>query len=71
MNKYANEWTSMQMNEWMESGLERTKFTIPYPGEQSSISFEVSLAFFSPAQQVLLPILQGDNLVHQQHQMMY
>lgn len=55
----------------MESDLERTKFTIPYPGEQSSISFEVSLAFFSPAQQVLLPILQGDNLVHQQHQMMY
>jgi hypothetical protein len=39
----------MQMNEWMESGLETTKFTILYPVGQSFISFEVSLAFFSPA----------------------
>lgn len=61
----------MQMNEWMESGLETTEFTIAYPAEQSFISFEVSLAFLSPAQQVLLPIFVGDNLVHQQHQMMY
>lgn len=59
MNKYANDWTSMQMNEWMESGLERTEFTIPYPVEPSSISFEVYLAFSFPAQQVLLPLFAG------------